>query len=124
MVKVGISDVAARAGVSEATVSRVLNRRGVVASGTRRVVEEAIRELGYDRGGASQLVVVLSPDPEWIATLPNAKLPDRSDFKAYGDDMAGRVKAWTRAVGESERLRDEFAQWVDGRLAIEVEPLV
>lgn len=61
MVKVGISDVAARAGVSEATVSRVLNRRGVVASGTRRVVEDAIRELGYDRGGANQLVVVLTP---------------------------------------------------------------
>jgi LacI family repressor for deo operon, udp, cdd, tsx, nupC, and nupG len=62
MAKVGISDVAARAGVSEATVSRVLNRRGVVASGTRRMVEEAIRELGYDRGGASQLVVVLTPE--------------------------------------------------------------
>jgi len=69
-------------------------------------------------------VVVLSPAPEWIATLPNAKLPDRSDFKGYGDDVAGRVKAWTRAVAESERLRDEFAQWVSGRLSIEVEPLV
>ncbi|GAA4564258.1 LacI family DNA-binding transcriptional regulator [Planotetraspora kaengkrachanensis] len=61
MAKVGISDVAARAGVSEATVSRVLNRRGVVAAGTRRVVEDAIRELGYDRGGQSQLVIVLTP---------------------------------------------------------------
>ena len=28
-------------------------------------------------------VVVLSPRPEWIATLPNAKLPDRNDFKHY-----------------------------------------
>ncbi|KMS87282.1 MULTISPECIES: LacI family DNA-binding transcriptional regulator [Streptomyces] len=61
MAKVGISDVAARAGVSEATVSRVINRRGVVATATRRQVEEAIRELGYDRGGQSQLVVVLTP---------------------------------------------------------------
>jgi DNA-binding LacI/PurR family transcriptional regulator len=61
MAKVGISDVAARAGVSEATVSRVINRRGVVAMATRRVVEEAIRELGYERGAQSQLIVVLSP---------------------------------------------------------------
>ena len=37
-------------------------------------------------------VVLLSPRPEWIATLPNAKLPDRNDFKAYGDDLAGRVR--------------------------------
>jgi hypothetical protein len=68
-------------------------------------------------------VVVLSPDAAWIETLPNGKLPDRSDFKAYGDDVAGRVEAWTRAVAESERLRDEFADWVDGRSPIEVEPL-
>ena len=69
-------------------------------------------------------VVVLSPDPEWVKTLPNAKLPDRGDFKAYGDDVAGRIKAWTRAVQESQRLRDDFAGWVEGRLQIEVQPLV
>jgi hypothetical protein len=57
-------------------------------------------------------LVLASPTREWIATLPNAKLPDRGDFKAYGDDLAGRVKAWRRAVAESERLADEFAQLV------------
>ncbi len=36
-------------------------------------------------------VVLLSPHPDWVkAALPNAKLPDRGDFKAYGDDLAGR----------------------------------
>jgi hypothetical protein len=68
-------------------------------------------------------VVVLSPNPEWVKTLPNAKLPDRSDFKHYGDDVAARVKAWSRAVQESQRLRDEFAAWVEGRLEIEVQQL-
>ena len=57
-------------------------------------------------------VVLLSPRPEWIATLPNAKLPDRNDFRAYGDDLAGRVAAWSRALRESQRLADEFAQAV------------
>ncbi len=34
-------------------------------------------------------VVLLSPHPDWVRTLPNAKLPDRNDFKAYGDDVGG-----------------------------------
>ncbi len=68
-------------------------------------------------------VVVISPEPEWIKTLPNAKLPDRSDFKHYGDDVAGRIEAWTQSVRESQRLRDEFAAWVSGDAHIEVQPL-
>jgi hypothetical protein len=53
-------------------------------------------------------VLVLAPDPDWVATLPNAKLPDRRDFKRYADDLPGRISAWNRAVAESERLVDEF----------------
>jgi hypothetical protein len=53
-------------------------------------------------------VVVLSPSPEWVATLPNAKLPDRSDFKSYLEDDRGRMAAWRRAVRESARLADDF----------------
>lgn len=40
-------DVARRAGVSEATASRVLNRRRHVAAGTRTRVEQAAIELAY-----------------------------------------------------------------------------
>lgn len=68
-------------------------------------------------------VVLLSPRPEWIATLPNAKLPDRNDFKAYGDDFAGRVAAWSRALNESQRLADEFAELVSAGRPLEAEPL-
>lgn len=68
-------------------------------------------------------VVVLSPTPEWIATLPRGKLPDRSDIKAYGDDEAGRVRAWRRAHAESQRLADEFAEIVSRGAAIPVLPL-
>ena len=53
-----------------------------------------------------------TPRAEWVATLPNHKLPDRSDFTRYGRDFSGRVTAWQTAVKESERLRDEFAEWV------------
>jgi len=69
-------------------------------------------------------VVVLSPSPEWVATLPSAKLPDRADFKRFGDDTQGRIASWARAVKESERLRDEFAAWAGGGTALAVQPLV
>jgi len=42
-----IQDVAARAGVSAMTVSRVLNHPTRVATATRQRVEQAIRELGF-----------------------------------------------------------------------------
>nr|BFF27095.1 hypothetical protein GCM10025732_50600 [Glycomyces mayteni] len=42
-----LSEVAARAGVSKATASKVLNARPGVAEETRRLVREAITELGY-----------------------------------------------------------------------------
>jgi hypothetical protein len=69
-------------------------------------------------------VIVVSPRPEWIATLPNGKLPDRADFKFFGDDTAGRIKAWTRAMHESERLRDDFAAWAAGGPGLAAQPLV
>jgi LacI family transcriptional regulator len=44
---VTLSDVARRAGVSEATASRVLNGRPYVAATTRLLVKEAVRDLDY-----------------------------------------------------------------------------
>ncbi|RYF73487.1 MAG: phospholipase, partial [Comamonadaceae bacterium] len=57
-------------------------------------------------------MVVLAPDPEWVRTLPNGKLPDRNDFLRYGNDLQGRITAWTRAVREAGRLADELQQWL------------
>lgn len=44
-----LADIAAQAGVSEATVSRVLNARPGVAAGTREAVLTALDVLGYER---------------------------------------------------------------------------
>ncbi len=57
-------------------------------------------------------VIMLAPHPEWIATLPNKKLPDRTDFTRYGTDLKARVAVWQTAVSESARLSDEFAKWL------------
>jgi DNA-binding LacI/PurR family transcriptional regulator len=47
MSDVRLKDVAARAGVSTATVSRVIHNNGYVSAQTRRRVREALRESGY-----------------------------------------------------------------------------
>jgi hypothetical protein len=67
-------------------------------------------------------VVVLAPRPEWVRTLPGGKLPDRGDFKAFGDDREGRMRAWRGALAESQRLAEEFEALVS-RGSIAAEPL-
>lgn len=52
-----MSDVAARAGVSHQTVSRVVNGHPNVAPHTRERVERAIRELGYRPNTAARALV-------------------------------------------------------------------
>src|SRR5215468_6620422 len=44
-----LSDIAAQAGVSEATVSRVLNDKPGVSADTRQAVVTALDVLGYER---------------------------------------------------------------------------
>jgi len=51
---VGIRDVAQHAGVSNATVSNVLNRPDVVAPATRERVQAAIAELGFVRNESAR----------------------------------------------------------------------
>jgi hypothetical protein len=57
--------------------------------------------------------IVLAPNPEWVNTLPNGKLPDRRDFVSYASDFEGRVRVWKTAVKASEQLADEFAAWLN-----------
>ena len=57
-------------------------------------------------------VLVLAPDPAWVRTLPNGKLPDRTDFPRYGKDLAARVAAWTAAAQAGALLQQEFSDWL------------
>ena len=68
------------------------------------------------RHGASPFLnrmVVIAPNPDWIAQLPRGKLPDRQDFKFHGRDLAARVAQWTTCTGAAQQLADEFAAWVE-----------
>ena len=67
--------------------------------------------------------VVLSPDPQWVRGLPNGKLPDRTDFTRYGQDLPARMRAWNAAVSASGQLADEFAAWLERPDPGRVHPL-
>src|SRR5690606_33047725 len=84
------------------------------------------KTLPWRRGDASRLqdVLLVSPSPDYLATLPDRKLPDRKDFEKYAGDDAGRERAWRGAVAESDRLGDEFLELVEsGRLLDRIQPL-
>ncbi len=70
-------------------------------------------------------MLVLAPDPAWVATLPHGKLPDRRDFIHYGYGPGARLRAqvWTAAVSASQQLADEFAQWLERPDPARLEPL-
>ena len=68
-------------------------------------------------------LLLLAPDPQWVRSLPNGKLPDRNDFLHYSHDLAGRVKAWSAAASASVQLADEFAQWLHAPDMRQINPL-
>ncbi|MBY0241652.1 MAG: patatin-like phospholipase family protein [Burkholderiaceae bacterium] len=65
------------------------------------------------RDAALENVVLVSPSPAFVARLPNGKLPDRNDFKAYGQHHDARIRDWQQAIGESARMAEAFARWVE-----------
>ena len=91
-----ILDVAARAGVHAATVSRTINVPEKVAPETRRRVEAAVRELGFvpnraARGlitGRTGNVAVIVPD---ITNPHFASLVRSVERSARQGDLAGPV---------------------------------
>lgn len=75
------------------------------------------------RGQASlDRTVLIHPSPEFVAGLPNSKIPDRKDFETMSND--DRIRCWQRVVAECERLAETFAEWGErGKLEAVVEPL-
>jgi hypothetical protein len=58
-------------------------------------------------------VLLAAPSAEFLARLPNGKLPDRQDFYRYGADHAGRIRAWERTIGECERFAEALLRWLE-----------
>jgi hypothetical protein len=65
------------------------------------------------RGEWLDNVVLVSPSREYLDKLPLGKLPDRKDFKRFGEDFEGRLAYWRKAIAESARLGDEFLAFAE-----------
>ncbi|GGC23981.1 patatin-like phospholipase family protein [Pseudoduganella buxea] len=65
------------------------------------------------RDAALENVILVSPSPSFLARLPSNKMPDRADFKHYGQNHAARIRDWTFAIGESERMAEALARWTE-----------
>jgi hypothetical protein len=83
------------------------------------------KHLRWRHGSTPYLdtMVLLAPNPEWVKTLPNGKLPDRTDFTHYGSDLAARMAAWSAATAAAGQLAEEFDAWLARPDMARVKPL-
>ena len=110
-----MSDVAARAGVSHQTVSRVINGSPNVAPLTRERVERAIAELGYRPNTAARALVTGSTRTIGFVTVSiNQYGPAQT---LIGLERAARAAGYSLAVtvldeATSEAMRDAVDRFV------------
>jgi len=62
-------------------------------------------------------VVLVTPSKEFVASLPNGKIPDRKDFETLAADE--RVRCWREVLQASERLAEDFSQLVDSGIGFD-----
>jgi len=66
------------------------------------------KKLGWRRPHPEHVdrTILICPSADFVSRLPNAKIPDRSDFVSYSE--VERVAAWQACVKACEELADEF----------------
>lgn len=118
-----MEDVAAKAGVSHQTVSRVINNHPNVSAKTRTLVEAAIAELGYRRNTAArQLVTRRSETFGVVAHNMEHYGPSRI---LLGIQEAARTAGYSvNSVGLPDASQKAIIETVEYHLAHQVDALV
>ena len=119
-----LADVARRAGVSTATVSRCLNSPNRVVGGTRERVLEAVRELGYAPNFGARALVAKQTNTVGavIPTMENAVFARglqafQEELGRHGKTLLVASSAYNPAL-EEEQVRALVARGADGVLLI------
>ncbi|MEU6539591.1 LacI family DNA-binding transcriptional regulator [Streptomyces sp. NPDC047000] len=131
-----LAQIAQAADVSEATVSRVINRKYGVAPATRQAVEEALKQVGYERPLDNRLVVMLTPNlknpifalqaerienelnPYGLTTIICPVYPGTPRERDYVESLIDAGVAAIVFLSSSNTLRDEdhrVVQFVESR---------
>ncbi len=117
-----ILDVAARAGVSTATVSRVLSQPDRVAEPTRARVTAAVAALGYRPNIAARTLRTLRAD-KILLTVPDISNPFFASI-IHGAEEAARDAGYAVVVGDTRHdpeVEDQYAEMLSRR---EVDGLI
>ncbi len=115
-----LEDVARRAGVSTATVSRCLSQPAKVRPALRRKVEEAINLLGYTPHGAARALASSRTNAigAVIPTLSNAIFANVVQTLQREVSAAGRTLLLAASdydmARESQQIRDLVVRGIDG----------
>ncbi|MBE3590595.1 MAG: LacI family DNA-binding transcriptional regulator [Firmicutes bacterium] len=105
-----LRDVAARAGVGIATVSRALNGTGPVSEAVRRRVEEAAAAVGYVPNGVARGLVT-GVTRTFALILPDITNPYFPSLARAVEDAA-RVRGYAVVLGNSDNDPDQEAAYV------------
>lgn len=119
---VKIVDVARHAGVSTATVSRVLNRHPAVAEALREKVERSVAALGYAPNVAARSLRTRKSS-KILLVVPDISNPFFGDI-IRGAEEAAREARFSIVVGDSggdAEVEDQYATMLDRQ---EVDGLV
>jgi DNA-binding LacI/PurR family transcriptional regulator len=106
-----IAHIAAQAGVSSPTVSKVINGRSDVSLETRQRVEAIIRERGYERSNRSQRsaplleVIFHELESDWALEI------------IKGVEQVARENDLALVLSEMQGKRTPGRRWIDGVLA-------
>lgn len=118
-----ILDVAAAAGVSHQTVSRVLNNSKNVLPETRERVQAAINELGYRRNSVARALA--RHKSEMIGVITTTSLDYGPSSILMEIELAARASGYYTAVAPIEDYDDSSMEGVlDHLLGLSVEGLV
>jgi DNA-binding LacI/PurR family transcriptional regulator len=119
-----LEDVAALAGVSPATVSRVVNRPGLVNARTRTRVEEAIARLGYRPSRVARRLRVERGRSGLVALLiPDIQNPFFADL-ARGVEDAAQREGYTVLLGNVDEDVEKERRYLEVMTAESVDGII
>ena len=84
------------------------------------------KKLTWRKPSAANMtnVVMIAPTNEFVQELPNAKIPDRTDFKRYFRQDRERFAAWNQVVAMCRPPAEDFMELVaSGRIREKVQPM-